>query len=334
MKKVLILGGTGVMGAYLVEYLLELGFKVDAVSLDNMVSNNKNLRYFTANCKNIVFLQNILKNEYDSIVDFMMYGTEEFRNIHKLFLNNTAQYVFLSSYRVYADKEHPIKESSPRLLDVSEDKEYLASDDYSLYKARSEDILKQSGYSNWTVVRPAITYSNQRIQLTCLEANTILNRARLGKPVVLAKETLDVQATMTWGGDVAKMISRLVCNPYSLGEIYNVATAEHQPWKKVAEYYKEFISLDYVAVDLDEFLSIRSDEDYLPYRWKLIYDRMFDRIVDNRKILNTVDMKQNEIMTIYDGLKQEIQRIPENMIIGNMNYSDRMDKFLERYGKN
>lgn len=67
----------------------------------------------------------------------------------------------------------------------------------------------------------------------------------------------------------------------------------------------------------------------MPYRWNLIYDRMFDRFVDNSKILITVGMKQSEIMTIYDVLKQEIQRIPKNIVIGNMNYSDRMDEFLK-----
>lgn len=56
---------------------------------------------------------------------------------------------------------------------------------------------------------------------------------------------------------------------------------------------------------------------------------MFDRFVDNSKILITVGMKQSEIMTIYDVLKQEIQRIPKNIVIGNMNYSDRMDEFLK-----
>lgn len=329
MKKVLVLGGTGVMGAYLVDDLLALGFKVDAVSLDDMISANPNLRYFKGNCKDEIFLTELLKNDYDSIVDFMMYQTEEFRQRYELFLKNTDQYIFLSSYRIYANEEIPILETSPRLLDVSPDKEYLASDDYSLYKAREEDILKNSGYTNWTVVRPAITYSKQRIQLTCLEANTIINRARMGKPVVVARDALSHEATMTWGGDVAKMISRLVCNKSALQQAYTTATAEHHSWETVAGYYKELIGLSCVAVDLDEFLSIKSDEEYNPYKWKVMYDRMYDRIVDNTKILNAAGMKQSELMPLFSGLKQELARVPANMVIGTLDYSRRMDEFLE-----
>ena len=38
MKKVLVMGGTGVMGAHLVPELLKMGFQVDVVSLENKES--------------------------------------------------------------------------------------------------------------------------------------------------------------------------------------------------------------------------------------------------------------------------------------------------------
>ena len=46
MQKVLVMGGTGVMGAHLVPELLKLGFMVDVVSLEDKVSADPNLRYF------------------------------------------------------------------------------------------------------------------------------------------------------------------------------------------------------------------------------------------------------------------------------------------------
>lgn len=330
MQKVLVIGGTGVMGRYLVPELLYLGFAVDVVTLDDMVSTQPNLKYFKGNGKDISYLKELLKRDYDCIVDFMIYYKSEFEDRYRLFLEHTEQYVYLSSYRVYADEEHPIKETSPRLLDVSRDEEYLASDDYSLQKARGEDFLRKSGLTNWTIVRPAITYSNQRIQLMCLEGNTIINRSRMNKPVIIPREALHAQATMTWGGDVAKMISRIVLNKKAYGDVFTVATSEHHSWETVAKYYEELIGLKYIAVDLDDFLSIRSDEEYNPYRWKVIYDRMYDRIVDNSKILNITGMKQSEITVLREGLAREISNLPKNMVFGNMGYSDRMDAFLEK----
>jgi hypothetical protein len=45
--------------------------------------------------------------------------------------------------------------------------------------------------------------------------------------------------------------------------------------------------------------------------WQLRYDRMFDRVMDNRKILDATGMKQFELMPLYDGLKLERQTILE-----------------------
>ncbi len=329
MQKVLVMGGTGVMGAHLVPELLKLGFKVDVVSLEDMESFNPNLRYFKCDIKNIETLTEMLKNDYNCIVDFMIYSTPEFAQKCPLFLSNTDQYIYLSSYRVYADAKGPIVETSPRLLDVSNDAHYLASDDYSLHKARGEDRLKSSGKTNWTIVRPAITYSNQRIQLTCLEGNTIINRSRLGKPVIVPDKAMKAQTTMTWGGDVAKMISRLVLNKAALGEAYTTATAEHHSWEEIAGYYKELIGLEYIPVSIDKFLSVQSDEPFDNYRWKVIYDRVYDRIIDNTKILNAAGMKQSELKPLYEGLKSELQNLPEN-IFASLAYSERMDKFIAK----
>ena len=60
MKKVLVLGGTGAMGRYLVPELLELGYEVDVVSLDDVTSDTAGLNYIKANVKDDGFLSGIL----------------------------------------------------------------------------------------------------------------------------------------------------------------------------------------------------------------------------------------------------------------------------------
>ena len=329
-KKVLVLGGTGAMGVYLVPMLADMGYKVDVVSLDSGESSNPNIKYIKAeNAKDPAYIAELLKNDYDGIVDFLIYGTAEFKEKYRRLLENTGHYIYLSSYRVYANEEHPIKETSPRLLDVIKEEPFISSEDYSLYKARGEEVVKASEFANWTAIRPAITYSKRRFQLVTLEANVIIERARHGKTVLLPRQAMDVQATMSWAGDVAKMISRLLFNDATKRETYTVATAEHNPWRVVADYYNEHIGLKYEEVDKEDYISFISPDKNLHVRWQLEYDRMFDRIIDNSKILNITGMKQSELMPLREGLKRELAALPADAFTAQSDTSKNMDKFLE-----
>ena len=49
MKKVLVIGATGMMGSHIVPLLLEKGYAVDGVALDDVKSNHPNLRYIKTN---------------------------------------------------------------------------------------------------------------------------------------------------------------------------------------------------------------------------------------------------------------------------------------------
>nr|MBQ4319642.1 epimerase [Clostridia bacterium] len=329
-KKVLVLG-CGAMGVYLVPELIRMGYEVTVAALDNPMRDDS-INIITGNCKDEAFLGKLLANEYDGIVDFLKYHTEEFKESHKKLLSATDHYIYLSSYRIYAG-DYPITEESPRLLDVSDNQVYLATDDYSLFKARGEDILKASEFSNWTAIRPAITYSKRRFQLVTLESGLLLPRTRAGKKIVLPEDAMQVEATMSWAGDVAKMIARLLFNDANKREIFTTATAEHNPWQTVAEYYRKLIGLDYVAVPKEDFIGLFGDsyEKTLGNRWQLDYDRLFHRIVDNTKILNATGMKQSELMPLYDGLKLELSRLPEVLDIPEQKVlSDRMDAYLAK----
>ena len=120
MKKLLVMGGTGAMGQYLVPKLAQRDYQVDVVSLD-LLPNTKNVHYIQSNIMDDRVLEKQLAEDYDGIIDFMVYPTEHFRARHKLLLNNTDHYIFLSSYRVFADSKEPITEESAQLLDVSRD---------------------------------------------------------------------------------------------------------------------------------------------------------------------------------------------------------------------
>ena len=312
------------MGVYLIPELMSLGYEVDAMTADDVVSTQKGLRYIKENAMDRDVMSRILKNNYDAVVDFMIYNTMQFAERFEMFLKNTGHYIFLSSYRVYANEEIPIRETSPRLLDAIKDSKYLETEEYGLYKARCENILRASKYDNWTIVRPAVTYSKTRFQLTTLEAWVFIRRCRLGLPTIIPKDALNVQATMSWGGDVAKMISRLVCNEKAKCKAFTVSTAEHQTWGTIAEYYKELIGLEYIPVDTETFLKICP-----PMIYQLKYDRYFDRVIDNSKILEATGLKQSDFISLKDGLKKELDALPKDYLWFDNDLSKNMDEVIK-----
>ncbi len=328
-KKILILGATGAMATYLIPELLGKGYIVDGVTIENVESDNENLTYITHDAKDMAFLQEILKNGYDAVVDFMIYNVlEDFKPYYKLFTENTEHYLFFSTYRVYAG-EYPITENSKRLWDELPEG-YITEREYSIYKAQEEDYIRASGRKNYTIVRPAITYSKRRLQLTTLEANTFVYRMLTGKTVVLPESAMDKQATMTWAGDVAKMLSAIILNPKAYGETYTVSTSEHMTWREIAELYKEVGGLEYITVDDDTYIQIvAGDGDWAKYaRQQLIYDRCYDRIVDNSKILALMGAKQEELMPIREGIKKEFSQMTVEKIGCNEGANSRMDEYL------
>ncbi len=332
MKKVLVLGATGAMGRYLVPELAGLGYAVTGVGLEETAPEGFCGEYLCGDAFDKAFLAALLKRKFDGIVNFMVYGKYNFSEYYKLFLENTGHYIFLSSCRVYADEECPVRETSPRLLDVSRDEALLASNDYCMHKARAEDLLMASPYDNWTIVRPATTFSTMRLQLVTLEFNNTVGRALMGKKVLLPLQAKDKPATLSWGGDAAKMIARILFREEARREAYNVCSAESRTWGEIAAYYRDLVGLEAVWIDKEEYLRILSPEGKISVRWQLEYARLFRRITDNSKVLALTGLRQEDMMPLYDGLKLEIANIPQDYIPVDTKVGLRMDEYIKEHG--
>lgn len=304
--RVLVLGGTGAMGSHVCRKLAARDDEVVCTTRRERAPE-PNIEYATGDAHDSAFLESLLRSPWDAVVDFMIWSTEGFRERCQGLLSVTDQYVFVSSYRVYADSP-VIREDSPRLLDAVDDPEYLATDEYALTKARCEDMLFGSGGTNWTVVRPAVTYDGAvgRLQLGVYEAADWLWRARNRVPVPMPELMLTKQATMSSGADVAEMIVRLVGNPSALGEAFTVSGSDHMTWDEVVGAYCSILpSLEVVPCGLAEFERARGGV------YQIRYDRMFDRVVDNSKVLGAIGMNDSDFTSMRDGLPEALRRCLE-----------------------
>ena len=316
-KTVLVLGATGAMGKYLIPLLAERGYEITAVYREDFLTANgitseaPNVHYVEMDVMDLANYKSLMTKHYDGMVDFMIYNTSRLPIYLPLALAATDHYIYFSSYRVYDGKDIPVREYSRRLIDSADDVWLKHSDDYSIYKARGEEMLKAYPRRNWTAVRPSVVYSLMRNQLVTLEAGHTTARALAGRSTILPVQAKDIQGTMTWAGDAARLLAGLLFNENALGEVYSISTSEHHTWGEIAEMYHDICGLNCVWVDKEDYLQVWC-ESSIGGRWQLDYDRLFNRVMDNSKVLQATGITQSSFRTLYDGLAYEIGRYPKD----------------------
>lgn len=304
-KKVLLIGGGGTLGTYTAEELLRLGCQVDILCPEEKTPENSRLR-FIRGYATLRFLNDVLKsNKYDGIVNFVLYRSlEEYKPVHKILSENTEHLIFVSSYRVYADCAHPITEQAPLLADVVYDEHFLSTEDYALPKTKCEKFLRDgSNTYNWTVVRPVISFSEKRLDLVTVTGHEIIEKAEAGKELLLPQAAKNLTAGLDWAGNSGKLIANLMFKPKCFEKAYTVSSAPNLKWGEVAEIYKKLTGIKIRWVSTEEYVETGHGG------YGLFYDRLFNREIDNTKILEATGLKKDDFVSIENGIKIELAKL-------------------------
>lgn len=291
---------------------------VNILAKDNNVivtsrSNHKskgNVSYIAGNALDSDFLKNFLKNRrFDAIVDFMVRQHENLKDVLPILLDSTNQYVFISSARVYSQCDSPITEETPRLLETTTDMKFLKSNEYAIAKAKEEDLLLKSGRNNFTIIRPSITYNDNRLQLGVFEKEDWLQRAIQGRSIVFSEDIADKLTTMTHGDDVAAGIAAIIGKEEALGQAFHITYPRSLKWREVLEIYTSILEKR-LGHPVKVVMTKKSTNFSQPGRkYQLIYCRYFDRTFDNSKIVRFIDV--NSFKSPEEGLKESLERFLE-----------------------
>ena len=309
MKKVLLIAGGGTLGRYTAKELLSKGCEVDVICLEDCTSDNPKLRYYNHYKANadLKYLTEFLKDKYyDGIVNYIHYtSVEDYKPVHKLLSEKTGHLIFLSSYRVYADLQHPITETAPMLADViKDDEEFLKTENYAIPKAKCEKFLREeSGTENWTVVRPVISFSDKRFDLVTVSGREIIDAAKSGKTILLPEAAKNLTAGLDWAGNSGKLIANLLFKKECFGESYTVSSGQNLTWGEVAEIYTRLTGVKFIWTDTQKYVNI-SNGGYI-----LFYDRLYDRAVDNTKILKATGLNKDDFASVEEGIIIELDNI-------------------------
>ena len=77
----------------------------------------------------------------------------------------------------------------------------------------------------------------------------------------------------------------------------------------VAKLYTELMGAKIEWVSLEEYLKATNNYNY----YALFYDRLFDRQIDNGKILKATGLNKNDFLSVKEGLKIEVDKIEQEL---------------------
>lgn len=114
------------------------------------------------------------------------------------------------------------------------------------------------------------------------------------------------------GGDVATAITALIGNEKAFGETYNITGCDHMIWEDVLNIYTSSLEsklgihpLIYKPCDSNEIANL------LQNHAQIFYDRLYDRMFDNTKIMNLIG-NRFQFISMKKGLTKCINNFLES----------------------
>ncbi|TFV98807.1 NAD-dependent epimerase/dehydratase family protein [Leifsonia flava] len=276
-KRILFLGGTGVISAASVSRAIELGH--DVTVLNRGESRVRPLpdavRRLTADLRDPASVRDAVGDaEFDVVAEFLAFTSDHVQADIDLFEGRVGQYVFISSASAYQTPPSrlPVTESTPLRNPFWQ---------YSRDKIACEDLLvgayRDRGFPA-TIVRPSHTYD--RTLLPTSGGWTDIARMRAGKPVVVHGDGTSLW-TLTHTRDFAVGFAGLLGNPYAVGDTFHI-TGDHAPtWNQIYGWLGEAAGVEPVLAHVSSDAIAAAHPELGP---GLIGDKAHSMVFDNSKV--------------------------------------------------
>ena len=284
--KVLLLGGTGTLSTTVLRCALKKGY--DITIMNRGSKNNLLPKEITSiicdfyNTEDV--RQNFHSSNFDVVVDFLSRKPHDIERIYPIFKDLCKQYIFISSACVYrrGEGDFPIKETSPKPN---------PDWDYNIQKYEAEQklmLLAKTSNSFYTIIRPYITYNDERIPLGIVPAykyhRTIIERIRSGKPWFIWDGGNSL-STLTYADELAVGVVGLFLNEKAKNTDFHITSDYVYSQKRIVKLLFEKLKMPQNIV---EFSSEEIAENLPEYKGMLLGDRSLNAIFDNSKIKDAV----------------------------------------------
>ncbi|HEY4152107.1 MAG TPA: NAD-dependent epimerase/dehydratase family protein [Pseudolysinimonas sp.] len=279
-QRVLIIGGNGIISGSVTRLAVERGMTVTLLNRGTSTVRPPidGVETVIGDAGDASSIRSAIgARDFDVVVNFRAFHTEQVAADIELFFGRTGQYIFISSASAYQKPvaHLPIVESTPLRNPFWE---------YSRNKIACEDLLvaayRERGFP-MTIVRPSHTYDSTLIPLD--GEWTVLDRMRRGAPIVLHGDGTSLW-TLTHARDFAGAFVGLLGNPHALGAPVQITSDESLTWNGIAEEFGRALGVE------PRIVHVASDAlaAEVPYGDGLLGDKSHSVVFDNARIKSLV----------------------------------------------
>lgn len=237
-QKILIIGGTGIVGKAVVAEALKRNYEVSTIGLEKVgfpkevnqiVLDRKNSQKFKKTCKEL--------GNQDIILDIFEFGEDDARQTYECF-KKTAKHIFILSTVLVYNRSKPYKLPIKSSHELSE-KGVLGG--YVDHKLDVENFWKNIMDVNWTILRPYHILSKADSLLGCIPDHNrdpnLLDTIRKEKSLALC-DGGNIKFNFIDPIDIADIIFKAANNPKTFHKAYNAVN----PDVILAKDYYEYIA--------------------------------------------------------------------------------------------
>ncbi|MDP3026167.1 MAG: NAD-dependent epimerase/dehydratase family protein [Nanoarchaeota archaeon] len=241
-KKILIIGGTGILGKAIISESLKEKAKITVMGLSKNKSIPKEVNQVVVNRKDktefkqVVNKLNQKEEKWDIVLDIADWAKEDAEQTYELFKNYAKHFFIISTTLVYDRSKpcsYPIKTNYP----LSK-KGVLGG--YVDNKLDIENFWKGKKEVNWTILRPYHILNPSDSLLGCIPEHNrdpkLLARIKSNEPLILCNGG-DIKFNFIDARDIAKIILKSTGNSKTHHKIYNAVN----PTIVLAKDYYELI---------------------------------------------------------------------------------------------
>lgn len=325
MKKILFIGGTGVISSACSDLALKKGLDLHLFTRGSSVRPIPNgAKVIKGDINDRAAVEELLGlYQFDVVVNWIVFEPEEVKRDIQLFGGRVGQYVFISSASAYQKpiNKLPITEETPL------ENPFWA---YSRAKKACEEILfdahKKDNFPA-TIVRPSHTYDKTLLPFP--GGYTTLDRIINGKPVILHGDGTSLWV-LTHHQDFAVGFVGILGNDRAIGEAYQITSDNFLTWNAIYQAVADAADGSLNPVYIPSSVIARIDP-----KWGagLLGDKAHSVIFDNTKIKTLVPEFQADIL-YQEGCQETVawyRENPQAQVIDQA-LSERMDLLISRYG--